>query len=306
MARPLPIRLVIIIQDGRLGNQFYQFFHGAHLATHGVCLIFGMDNISPFFSAPNVLFVSHILPQPISSLFLFILLRIRFFLRAFLRFFPIVSFLPNQSLPPIPSFTILPGIISSILFFDDLNYASSSPLCASVSCHPISYTTKLYARIAEFDKRLTTATNVKVHNRYFVHVRRGDYLLWPSPDSPAALPISWYFSAMSQILTFDPQAHFILLSDDPQILCHFDLYYQNLTFLSSSPFDDFVAMLSCGGGGILSPSSFSFWAAFLSKSHYTGARYIAPKYWLGWSSGEWLPSHSCQPWLSYLIVDPPS
>jgi len=302
MVSPLEFRLVIIIEDGRLGNQLYQLFHASHLAPDGLCIIIGMATISPYFSGPNVLFLSNLLPACVSSPLISVLVRLRFCLRFFLRYFPLISYLPPQAVPPVPSFNIHKGFLSSILFFDDLTFASSSPLCSVGLHHSLTYTSRFKVLIDLIQRRITSLTNANIHNRYFIHVRRGDYLHWPTPESPAVLPISWYHSAMSLILSYDPHAYFVLLSDDPDIVHNFIPYFHNLIFLSSTPLDDFVAMLTCGGGGIISPSSFSFWAAFLAKSNFPESKYFAPRYWLGWSSGQWLPEGSCQPWLSYLNV----
>jgi hypothetical protein len=157
-------------------------------------------------------------------------------------------------------------------------------------------------RMCFFDDYLFSLTNVPSFNRYFVHVRLGDYLHWPSVQSPAALPFDWYVEALQHISQRDPYAHFVFFSDDSSLRSSFSCMDFGVTFLSSSVYDDFTAMLCCQAGGVLSASSLSYWAAALLRSDFPHASFLAPLYWLGWSSGNWQPYGSFKNWITYLPV----
>jgi len=145
-----------------------------------------------------------------------------------------------------------------------------------------SYITKALAGDNRFDKQ--------VSNLIFVHVRRGDYLNWPSPELPAVLSDDWYLQQVNTIKEFIDAPKFLFFTDDPeyvkekllhQIDCA-DIYH-------SSESIDLAAMSYCCGG-ILSPSSFAWWGAkFAVNKSYSLRRFVAPTYWFGHAKKEWTP-----------------
>jgi hypothetical protein len=121
----------------------------------------------------------------------------------------------------------------------------------------------------------------------FVHVRRGDYLAWPSREFPAVLILDWYLSAMRQMRAMVKNLSFIIASDDHYYTadCFSDI--SDVAVSRCGRFTDLALMSKCSHG-ILSTSSFAWWGALLSRSHRSSeARpdgngvYFAPKYWAG-------------------------
>ena len=55
----------------------------------------------------------------------------------------------------------------------------------------------------------------------------------------------------------------------------------------------------CYGGGILSPSTFAWWAAFLCQRDFSNPAYIAPRYWIGHRSAKWYPPGIQTDWIQY-------
>jgi hypothetical protein len=123
----------------------------------------------------------------------------------------------------------------------------------------------------------------------FVHVRRGDYLHWPSPDFPAALDADWYASQMDKVRKQSiARVRFLMFSDDPAFC---QVAFANIPdiVLIDAPSDlSFLAMSHCQAG-ILSASTFSWWAARLAAADQPGP-FIAPRYWFGWRRREWIGS----------------
>ena len=127
---------------------------------------------------------------------------------------------------------------------------------------------------------------------FFIHIRRGDYLTWPSPEFPAALPESWYQEAMDKVYETQPSARFLVFSDDDDYAEQFARGKSNTEAIRASPRQTLVLMSRCTGG-IMSASSFSWWGAQLA-SRQSDEPSIAPLYWNMWAQGSWDDYHSLQ------------
>ncbi|WP_414648137.1 alpha-1,2-fucosyltransferase [Castellaniella sp.] len=138
----------------------------------------------------------------------------------------------------------------------------------------------------------------------FVHVRRGDYLRWPSREAPAVLPLEWYRRAMDWIRTEVKDPVFVVLGDDLPYIFEFFTESQDLIISDADEGVDMAIMSKCSHG-ILSASTFAWWGAFLSRE--SGGyklphekRYIAPLFWAGHRSGAWFPGDFYTSWLTYM------
>lgn len=134
----------------------------------------------------------------------------------------------------------------------------------------------------------------------FVHVRRGDYLEWPTPTDAAALPISWYRTQMQKMRDTHPGISFNVYSDDTP-LAESELGKGNdIEFSHGDLRDDFFAMSECDAG-ILSASTFSWWASFFAQRRGEGP-FVAPKFWFGWKAKEWNPPRISAEFLDFTPV----
>ena len=136
----------------------------------------------------------------------------------------------------------------------------------------------------------------------FVHVRRGDYLSWPSPESPAALPSQWYQAQMRAVTEW---AHpnpvdFHVFSDDRELAAQEIGRQPNVLIHDGTVEEDFAAMCSAQAG-ILSASTFSWWAAYFASRKSSGP-FFAPKYWLGFRQQEWQPESLRAEFLTFVDV----
>lgn len=100
-----------------------------------------------------------------------------------------------------------------------------------------------------------------------IHVRRGDYV--NNPFYVDLMLTDYYQRAMSEF----PEDKFIVFSDDIE-WCKQQNIFKGCYFTENkTELEDLNAMASCKGI-IMANSSFSWWAAYLSK-----AKVIAPKAW---------------------------
>ena len=127
---------------------------------------------------------------------------------------------------------------------------------------------------------------------YFLHVRRTDYVSWPSRSKPAVLPLLWYTQTIDLIRSCDSSARFLVFSDDIPYCQDFFKDSDLFVFSYLHTDNDFLAMTRCSRGGILSASTYSLIASYYGHMSYPDARYYAPLYWYGWPQDEWLPSLS--------------
>lgn len=133
----------------------------------------------------------------------------------------------------------------------------------------------------------------------FVHVRRGDYLKWPSRDFPAVLGFAWYERAMEVLQKQTINPVFIIMGDD--------LFYLRAVFretvdliISDNPQEIDLAIMSICHSGILSASSFAWWGAFLARSNRTSnGTFLAPLYWAGHRAKNWIPTGFRMDWITY-------
>ena len=150
-------------------------------------------------------------------------------------------------------------------------------------------------------RELQNKNYIKVNwdNACFIHVRRGDYLFWPSDTNPAILNLSWYKKAIERIKKKHKINKFIVFTND--------FFYVKDTFgddkdiiiFHENPIVDLLVMSKCRHG-ILSASSFSWLAAKISRNRYKNQQFfLAPKYWAGHRSKVWYPHEFKFDWINY-------
>ena len=142
-----------------------------------------------------------------------------------------------------------------------------------------------------------------LEGRYnFIHIRRGDYMHWPSSEHPAELPTSWFEGALEQLRAKSPDSQIVVLSDDIE-------WARQQSFLAGTLIPELTAieswvMMCEADGGVLSASSLSFSASVVA--HQRSLRsdlFYAPNYWIGWPQKKWYPISIQSPHLTYLDVD---
>lgn len=135
-----------------------------------------------------------------------------------------------------------------------------------------------------------SAANLLAESRpnVFVHIRRGDYVRWPSRDNPAVLPASWFTDAMQAVRSRLDKPQFVVVTDDVPYAREIFGHHGDVAIAAESWEIEFALMTLCDAG-ILSASSFSWWGAYLAHAAGSAGPFVAPKYWAGRPQGEWYP-----------------
>jgi hypothetical protein len=128
-----------------------------------------------------------------------------------------------------------------------------------------------------------------------VHVRRGDYLRREMPHKPC--PVAYYEQAIELVLAEDPDARFVVFSDDLD-WCRRELPLHDPVYVEGNPdWLDLTLMTRCEHH-ICANSTFSWWGAFLSGD----ARPIVP--WLVGTLPESFRRIHPPQWCE-IVVEPP-
>jgi len=139
----------------------------------------------------------------------------------------------------------------------------------------------------------------------FIHIRRGDYVEWPSSTYPAVISAAWIFKAVNYFKNKLSYPIFLIFTDDRQYVEDIFLGKDDFVILKQSdPIIDLAIMSLCDFG-ILSASTFSWWAANFSRkrnSKTLNNEFIAPNFWAGHASSNWFPPNFYTKWLTYLSV----
>ena len=135
-----------------------------------------------------------------------------------------------------------------------------------------------------------------------MHIRRGDYINYPNSEKPAVIPAFWYKKMMKEVRLLTCNPFFIVCTDD--VPYAIEIFGDSLdVFISNGEKEDFdFALMSECDGGILSASSFAWWAAYFIHLRNPKALLFAPKYWIGHASNVWNPESIKTPWITYTTV----
>lgn len=118
-------------------------------------------------------------------------------------------------------------------------------------------------------------------HKVFVHIRRGDYKVFNILGKSTLLPIKYYKKQIEYFNNFYKNCFFIFLSDEPNFVEEEFNYIKNKKISrNTNPGTDFAIITKCPNG-IVSNSTFSWWAAYMIKEK---GIIFAPKYWLGFNS----------------------
>lgn len=99
------------------------------------------------------------------------------------------------------------------------------------------------------------------HNVFFVYIRRGDYLTWPTIEFPAVISSQWITLAMEIVRSRCPDTVFLIFGKDVKYNRNLVGLIPNSHALAFSKELDF-AIMSLYIGCILSPSTFAWWTNY--------------------------------------------
>lgn len=258
---------ILYVEHGRLGNQLFAY-HAAMTYKNNVNLIsFNCNSLTALLSSQTLRNVD--LKRP--------LVQILFKTLCLLARFRILSSLQFQ--PKNGSFIKRTGLLSEILFL------KQSSLIKHGTYHLDDYLlSPLRVEINQKASDYLDILSTDVKTEFcFIHIRRGDYVTWPSRSSPAVLPAEWYLRQYNYVQERYLDLNFIVLSDDIPYAKDLFKNRSNVHFSYESELVDFAIMAQCKHG-IISASTYSWWASFYSvKSNLRSATtglFIAPEGWI--------------------------
>lgn len=121
-------------------------------------------------------------------------------------------------------------------------------------------------------KMFTKYANLAVDNVVAVHIRRGDYV--KLPEFHTNLAFDYYNPAIAAF----KGCNFLIFSDDIEWCKRYFIGHNFFFAEGNTPIED-LCMMSLCDHFIIANSSFSWWAAYLSKS--VDKKIIAPLKWFG-------------------------
>ena len=288
--------MLILQSRGRLGNNIFQYAFATTIAKKGEKIIFtGMKDFihvfqkvepaSFFFTAENK-FTRGVVKKLIDRV-------LCFFVKI-----GCISFYGDSD--GSNDYSYRKGLITKITYISGYFHTPSLFGNESIS--------SLLLKKEHIDKAQNILQKEDIGQKVFVHVRRGDFVANNGSDGflvhgrSAALPLSYYKKSIQKCLYQNKNTTFVFVSDDPEYIEENFSDINNKIITSESMEVDFAIAALCDGG-ILSASTFSFWAAMLAISTY-GAElpFYAPTYWLGHASHIWYPSTMESTHLSYVDV----
>lgn len=279
--------MIIFPEFGRLGNQILQINALRHyFPAHSIVCI-GCSDAYSFAWWPNVSFIS-------SKITIFVW---RVFKKIFPRH-PVFGTISEQYVDNKYLLKVKPGIIPNLYFLESSFFQNSE---AYLYLSQVKY--RIYDRhINSANAWLASRNLTAMSNLVFLHVRRGDYLRYPSTTSPAVLGLSWYRNAMALMREKLSNPVFIIISDDTYY-CDDVFGGDPSCFVSKNSKYTDLALMCCCNHGILSASSLAFVGACCSRLNSMSSEspiFLAPENWIGHRLGYFYPPTFEFSWITYI------
>lgn len=284
--------MIVCFECGRLGNQLFQYV-GIKKYFPGHKIIFiGYEDLAEVIEPIDAIIIKKF---QLPSSFCFFVLQKMLGLLCVMRVVGAIEEQQNHS-----DFTVavhrglIPGVFHlKTLFFQHRQVVKEIPFQIGIKSSLVNRANLWITK---------QGAELKNSSLVFVHIRRGDYLAWPSKDSPAVLGLVWYQNTMRIMKERVNNPFFIIISDDLYYAKDFFSQCSNVVVSDNSLGVD-LALMSLCCHGILSASTFAWWGAWLSRKnqgHNKSSLYLAPKYWAGHRRKEWFPNGFTSEWVTYI------
>jgi hypothetical protein len=287
--------MIIFFEDGRLGNQLFQYSGLKKYFPNQNLIFFGCKDLKETFTVNSVNFFLLnkynliYLERFIFSLFKKILLFL-----ADIKVLGKITHTTNKKFNIITSYGLLPGInLAHSIFFQHSYFINN-----------INEFPPLKKKLLNQAESWLKSKNIFLYKDrlVFIHIRRGDYLFWPNHKFPAYLELSWYKKAMFKISKKISRPIFIIMSDD-LLYVQKEFEESDSLFFSKNKTGVDLAIMQLCSHGILSPSTFAWWGSFFSRSKKmdkNNSYFIAPKFWVGHRNKKWFPKKFHTNWINYI------
>lgn len=255
--------MIIFIENGRLGNQMFQLNYIFKIKKKNeFVVLIGFDLLKKILKKHNkIKFFSS------KNFFFRLIIKYRYYITLYLKIFRVIKIISENSKNNVK---IQNGLLSNITLVS--GFFQNPKFIKSKFINLINRQT-VYEKIANKKLYSLRKKNKKI---YFIHYRSKDFKIWPSKKYPALLPQKWFYKCLK--LFPNKFNSLILLSDNPS---EFKIYLnKKIIRQKNSTLIDFFIMIN-SDGGIISPSSFSWWASYINKLDNKDNLILAPKYWAG-------------------------
>lgn len=282
--------MIIFFESGRLGNQLFQYCAIKKYRPGDFLLAFGMHELKANFT--GISFARNTIRNRVLGRIISRIGKERMeWIAGRLRLMTLVV---EERTTSAIKFKVRKGVFGNLVYFKAGYYQSESMVDECIA-NRIELNKSVKERVDVF----LNQHPAEKHDRYFVHVRRGDYVHWPSQDAPAVMELRWYMEQMERIRKANKNAYFFIVSDDKPYAEEFFADEEDAVIVKLDMIGDFAVMTECGGGGVLSASSFAWWASYFVRRGNPHACFIAPRYWAGYRKNSWFPERIQTSWIHY-------
>ena len=267
MSRPLVLRS----EYGRLGNQIFQY--AALRSLGGTLILSGFSDLASTFSNVG----ARIAPKYLTRL----IDRLSFpGGRAQRMISPVVGLIVEDDANG--RLVYAPGK-AFYLCNRDVFFQRESPAILEQALN-LSFRPEVTRRAEQF------LQGINVHERDFfaIHVRGGDFSVFPSTEHPAQLPLGWILRQVDRLREIRGDSPLIVVGDDPGLKN--EIAWQTGASQSRERPSVDLALMAMSSGGVVSNSTFAWWgSAFAAHRSPMKPRFLAPEYWLGHRLQTWSP-----------------
>ena len=272
--------LIFFLADGRLGNQIFQYvFLKSIQKNNEKIIVSGFDDLKEVFEIED--FIS--LPKKNKWLRIFLYRIVK----------PAMVFLANKKI--ISSIEVDHEIIlekyarEATTFKEKKGYFKFFTFVKSGFFQSEDFFNKKFTDTLKIKEKYLNEADCFLKNipqntyNIFVHIRRGDYKDYLVYGKSAQLPINYYENQIMWFLKNKSNCFFIFLSDDPEFIKEKFSHLSNKIISLNNHYGTDLSIMTKCKSAILSPSSFSWWGAYLMTEKDI---ILSPKYWLGFNSKE--------------------
>jgi len=273
--------MIVIIENGRLGNQIFQYFFCKRIAGKKEKIyLLGFDDLKKLIDDNQLCFLisrNNILYK--------ILFRFKWRFDKLIFKYKIFNFIYEDSKLIKDNIFNVKGLFSFITyvtgFFQKEHFIEKKIL------NDFKIKSNLLEKARKSISTINNNYNAKI---IFIHLRGRDYKFWPSEKFSAVLPFKWYNKCLKKfkLIYKKEKLIFIFFSDDKKLFFKKKFFNKNYIFIKRNLLNNFLMMSLCDGG-VLSASTYSWWPAFFSFSKDKKKIFFAPKYWAGHRRKEYLP-----------------
>lgn len=270
--------MIFMVEEGSLGNQLFQYLALERARKDNEKIIlFGFDQLKATFDLPSAVRFIHIKSNSLKHLHSVDYQKLK-------RFTQQIS---GISVVGEDQSGSLSEKRTNITFIEPSWFQNSKVFSETSTQELVVKRGVLNTAVSTFD-----TLGLDRENSIALHVRAGDYRVWPSKEHPAILGIDWYVSEVARLRRLSPDLQVLAFGNEPEFTAEVLKQIPNSINVAEHFATDYqmdFCILSFCRFGIISASTFSLWSRFFAHKHNSDSITIAPKYWAGHALKEWYP-----------------